>query len=88
MPFSLHSPFSSNSPPPPHQIHSEWDGSDSGARPDEAISWGKIHIDACPVKVYAEVTLVLPLIVAESFAKYHFKQEKEKEKKEKEEKKE
>ena len=33
------------------------------------------------MKVYAEVTLVLPLIVAESFAKYHFKQlEKEKEK--------
>ena len=30
----------------------EFDGSDSGARPDEAISWGKIRIDAKPVKVY------------------------------------
>lgn len=30
---------------------SEFDGSDSGARPDEAISWGKIRMDAKPVKV-------------------------------------
>ena len=29
----------------------EFDGSDSGARPDEAISWGKIKTDATPVKV-------------------------------------
>ena len=29
----------------------EFDGSDSGARPDEAVSWGKIRIDAKPVKV-------------------------------------
>ena len=29
----------------------EFDGSDAGARPDEAISWGKIKIDAKPVKV-------------------------------------
>ncbi|XP_074513034.1 deoxyhypusine synthase-like [Sebastes fasciatus] len=46
----------------------EFDGSDSGARPDEAISWGKIRIDAKPVKVYADATLVFPLIVAETFA--------------------
>ena len=30
---------------------SEFDGSDSGARPDEAVSWGKIKKDATPVKV-------------------------------------
>uniref|UniRef100_A0A1B6CGC3 deoxyhypusine synthase n=1 Tax=Clastoptera arizonana TaxID=38151 RepID=A0A1B6CGC3_9HEMI len=30
---------------------SEFDGSDSGARPDEAISWGKIKKTANPVKV-------------------------------------
>ena len=47
----------------------EFDGSDSGARPDEAISWGKIRINAKPVKVYAEATLMLPLIVAQTFAK-------------------
>jgi deoxyhypusine synthase len=32
---------------------SEFDGSDSGAQPDEAISWGKIKKDASPVKVSA-----------------------------------
>lgn len=30
---------------------SEFDGSDSGARPDEAVSWGKIKKTASPVKV-------------------------------------
>lgn len=29
----------------------EFDGSDSGAMPDEAVSWGKIRGDATPVKV-------------------------------------
>ncbi|XP_046388439.1 probable deoxyhypusine synthase [Ischnura elegans] len=47
---------------------SEFDGSDSGARPDEAISWGKIRKESNPVKVYAEASLVFPLIVAETFA--------------------
>lgn len=46
----------------------EFDGSDSGARPDEAISWGKIRCDARPVKIYAEATLVFPLLVAKTFA--------------------
>merc|ERR1712048_829806 len=46
----------------------EFDGSDSGARPDEAISWGKIRCDAKPVKIYAEATLVFPLLVAKTFA--------------------
>ncbi|CAL1288060.1 unnamed protein product [Larinioides sclopetarius] len=46
----------------------EFDGSDSGARPDEAVSWGKIKKTATPVKVYADATLVFPLIVAETFA--------------------
>ncbi|GAQ46645.1 deoxyhypusine synthase [Aspergillus tubingensis] len=47
----------------------EFDGSDAGARPDEAISWGKIKADAKAVKVYAEATVVFPLIVAASFAR-------------------
>ncbi|XP_061046306.1 deoxyhypusine synthase isoform X2 [Eubalaena glacialis] len=46
----------------------EFDGSDSGARPDEAVSWGKIRVDAQPVKVYADASLVFPLLVAETFA--------------------
>jgi deoxyhypusine synthase len=47
----------------------EFDGSDAGARPDEAISWGKIAVGAKSVKVYAEATLVLPIIVAETFVR-------------------
>ena len=31
----------------------EFDGSDAGARPDEAVSWGKIRSTARPVKVQA-----------------------------------
>ncbi|KAM4746927.1 deoxyhypusine synthase [Rhinophrynus dorsalis] len=46
----------------------EFDGSDSGARPDEAVSWGKIRMDAHPVKVYADASLVFPLLVAQTFA--------------------
>lgn len=48
----------------------EFDGSDSGARPDEAISWGKIRANAKTVKVHADATLIFPLIVASTFAKY------------------
>jgi len=48
----------------------EFDGSDSGARPDEAISWGKIRATATTVKVHADATLVFPMIVASTFAKY------------------
>ncbi|KAL0949921.1 hypothetical protein HGRIS_009949 [Hohenbuehelia grisea] len=47
----------------------EFDGSDSGARPDEAISWGKIRPNAEAVKVYADATLVFPMLVAATFAK-------------------
>jgi len=47
----------------------EFDGSDAGARPDEAVSWGKIKADGASVKVYAEATVVFPLIVAATFAK-------------------
>jgi deoxyhypusine synthase len=47
----------------------EFDGSDSGASPDEAISWGKIRITADPVKVCADATVVFPLIVSQTFAK-------------------
>ncbi|CCX29871.1 Deoxyhypusine synthase-domain-containing protein [Pyronema domesticum] len=43
---------------------SEFDGSDAGARPDEAVSWGKIKADAKSVKVTAEATIAFPMIVA------------------------
>jgi len=47
----------------------DFDGSDSGAHPYEAISWGKIKIDAQPVKVYGDASFIFPLIVAQTFAK-------------------
>lgn len=47
----------------------EFDGSDAGARPDEAVSWGKIKAGADSVKVYAEATVAFPLIVASTFAR-------------------
>jgi len=42
----------------------EFDGSDSGARPDEAVSWGKISKNAESVKVYGDATILFPLILA------------------------
>lgn len=47
----------------------EFDGSDSGATPDEAVSWGKIKSAAEPVKIYSEATLVFPMIVSQTFLK-------------------
>lgn len=47
----------------------EYDGSDSGALPEEAVSWGKILPSAESVKVFADATIVFPILVAESFAK-------------------
>jgi deoxyhypusine synthase len=47
----------------------EYDGSDTGALPEEAISWGKILPEAKRVKIFAEASLVFPLIVAKTFAK-------------------
>lgn len=52
----------------------EFDGSDAGARPDEAVTWGKIKMTAEPVKIYAEATLVFPLLVGKTFARDLFKE--------------
>ncbi|XP_042435427.1 deoxyhypusine synthase isoform X2 [Zingiber officinale] len=50
----------------------EFDGSDSGAQPDEAISWGKIRGSAKTIKVHCDATLAFPLLVAATFArKFH-----------------
>ncbi|KAI9592801.1 hypothetical protein BDF19DRAFT_450147 [Syncephalis fuscata] len=49
----------------------EFDGSDSGARPDEAVSWGKIKASVTPIKVFSETTLVFPILVARTFARVH-----------------
>lgn len=47
----------------------EFDGSDAGARPDEAVSWGKIALGAKSCKVYAEASLVMPVIIGETFVR-------------------
>ncbi|MBI2148157.1 deoxyhypusine synthase [Candidatus Woesearchaeota archaeon] len=47
----------------------EFDGSDAGARPDEAVSWGKILSEAKMVKVFGDATILFPLIVAKAFVK-------------------
>lgn len=41
----------------------------AGARPDEAVSWGKIRADATPVKVYGDASIIFPLLVSQTFAK-------------------
>ncbi|QCD83420.1 deoxyhypusine synthase [Vigna unguiculata] len=46
----------------------EYDGSDSGARSDEAVSWGKIRGSVKTVKVHCDATIAFPLLVAETFA--------------------
>ena len=48
----------------------EYDGSDAGARPSEAVSWGKLKEGADAVKVFGEASVIFPLIVAGSWAKY------------------
>lgn len=56
----------------------EFDGSDSGARPDEAVSWGKIKSTEnggdC-VKVCGDATIIFPLVVAATFARAHWEQQ-------------
>jgi deoxyhypusine synthase len=42
----------------------EWDGSLSGARPREAISWGKIKEKAKHVIIEEDATIVLPIILS------------------------
>ncbi len=46
----------------------EFNGSDSGASPEEAKSWGKLRgKDGMSVKVFSDATLVFPLLVAKGF---------------------
>jgi len=45
----------------------EEDGSDAGARPDEAVSWGKIKAKGDSVKVFGDLTISFPLLVAKAF---------------------
>jgi len=42
-------------------------GSDSGAPPEEAISWYKIKAEADKVKVFGDASIIFPLVVAGAF---------------------
>ncbi len=42
----------------------EWDGSLSGARVREAVSWGKVREDAKYITVEGDATVLLPLLIA------------------------
>lgn len=45
----------------------EFDGSDSGASPEEAKSWGKITGKGESIKVFGDATIIFPLLVAGAF---------------------
>jgi len=42
----------------------EWDGSLSGARPREAVSWGKIKGEAARVMIEGDATVILPIMIS------------------------
>jgi deoxyhypusine synthase len=44
----------------------EFDGSDAGALPEEAVSWGKLTVKSDRVKVFGDATILFPILVAES----------------------
>ena len=46
----------------------EFDGSDAGASPDEAVSWGKVLPEGHAIKVFGDATILFPLLVAKTFA--------------------
>lgn len=48
-------------------IGEEWDGADSNARPDEAVSWGKIKAKGESIKVFGDATILFPLIISKCF---------------------
>ena len=47
----------------------EWDGSLSGARVQEAISWGKVKETAKHVTIEGDATIILPIMVASLMAR-------------------
>ncbi|MFH1325449.1 MAG: deoxyhypusine synthase [archaeon] len=47
----------------------EWDGADSNARPDEAVSWGKMKGKGEAIKVFGDATILFPLLVAETWGR-------------------
>lgn len=53
----------------------EYDASDSGGNPQEAMTWAKLKVDAPNVKIRCEATIAFPLLVAATFKKQESKLE-------------
>jgi deoxyhypusine synthase len=51
----------------------EWDGSLSGARPREAVSWGKISEKAKHVMIEGDASIILPIMVSSLIARLESK---------------
>ncbi len=51
----------------------EWDGSLSGARPREAVSWGKINEKAKHIMIEGDATVIMPIMAGSLFAKLNKK---------------
>jgi deoxyhypusine synthase len=47
----------------------EWDGSLSGARPREAVSWGKISERAKKAMIEGDASIILPIMVSALMAR-------------------
>jgi len=47
----------------------EWDGSLSGARVREAVSWSKVRETARQITIEGDASVILPLLVAPLVAK-------------------
>jgi deoxyhypusine synthase len=43
---------------------SEWEASDSGAKLNEALSWGKLRLDCEFAKIYGEANVIAPILIA------------------------
>jgi deoxyhypusine synthase len=52
----------------------EWDGSLSGARPREAVSWGKISEKARRIMVEGDASVILPVMAGSLFARLNRRQ--------------
>ncbi len=51
----------------------------AGARPDEAVSWGKLRLESKPVKIHGDATILFPLLISQTFAKLTAEQRAERE---------
>jgi len=53
----------------------EWDGSLSGARPREAVSWRKISLEADHIMIEGDATIILPIIVSTLITRIRIKKD-------------